>query len=139
MPPSRTEDARRRLLDERNVWLSCLRRDGSPHLTPIWFVYHDTMIWLCCSEKAAKTRNVARDSRVSVALQDGDHPLVAEGNAAVFEDAWPQAVVHEFARKYEGWDITTHISEGERRVLLGITINRWLYNGRSPEANLVLA
>ncbi|WBB66098.1 pyridoxamine 5'-phosphate oxidase family protein [Micromonospora sp. WMMD812] len=30
-----------RLDRERGVWLCTLRPDGSPHLTPVWFLFHD--------------------------------------------------------------------------------------------------
>ncbi|MEU7799334.1 pyridoxamine 5'-phosphate oxidase family protein [Micromonospora arborensis] len=36
VPPT---DVEVRLARELNVWLCTLRRDGSPHLTPVWFVY----------------------------------------------------------------------------------------------------
>ncbi|MFJ8363696.1 pyridoxamine 5'-phosphate oxidase family protein [Streptomyces sp. NPDC093984] len=32
-----------RLARERNAWLCTVRPDGSPHVTPVWFLYlHDT-------------------------------------------------------------------------------------------------
>ena len=35
-----------RLHTEKNVWLCTVRSDGSPHLTPIWFVHHDDAFWV---------------------------------------------------------------------------------------------
>ena len=29
----------RRLFDESIAWLSTVRADGTPHVTPVWFVY----------------------------------------------------------------------------------------------------
>ncbi|WP_262286823.1 pyridoxamine 5'-phosphate oxidase family protein [Micromonospora sp. MA102] len=36
VPPT---DVEIRLPRESNAWLCTLRPDGSPHLTPVWFVY----------------------------------------------------------------------------------------------------
>ncbi|MEU7754973.1 pyridoxamine 5'-phosphate oxidase family protein [Micromonospora sp. NPDC049171] len=41
-------DVALRLSREWNVWLCTLRRDGSPHLTPVWFVYADETWWIGC-------------------------------------------------------------------------------------------
>ncbi|MEU9740630.1 pyridoxamine 5'-phosphate oxidase family protein [Micromonospora chersina] len=44
LPP----DVETRLATERNVWLCTVRRDGSPHVTPVWFVHADGTWWIGC-------------------------------------------------------------------------------------------
>ena len=89
VPPA-VED---RLARERNVWLCTLRRDGSPHMTPVWFVYADGVWWIGCEGRSVKARNVAADPRVSLALEDGVHPGVAEGVARLHRAGFPPAIV----------------------------------------------
>lgn len=122
-------DVLARLHDDPNAWLTTLRPDGSPHLTPVWFVYADATWWICCSERSVKVRNLQHDNRVSLALEDGVQPVVAEGTAKVLRDGYPPAVVEEFAAKYDGWDITSPFERGGARVLLHVPVRRWLLNG----------
>lgn len=118
-----------RLHDDANAWLTTLRPDGSPHLTPVWFVYADSTWWVCCSERNVKVRNLQSDNRVALALEDGVQPVVAEGTATVLRDGYPPTVVEEFAAKYDGWDITSPFERGGARVLLRIPVTRWLLAG----------
>ena len=66
-----------RLTDERNVWLATSRDGHPPHLVPIWFVWLDERFWICTSQ-SVKSRNIADHAEVTVALEDGNAPVVAE-------------------------------------------------------------
>ncbi|RQW98489.1 pyridoxamine 5'-phosphate oxidase family protein [Micromonospora inaquosa] len=76
IPSNPPADVEVRLTDESNVWLCTLRRDGSPHLTPVWFVYLFATFWVGCESRSVKARNVVADPRVSVALESGNAPVV---------------------------------------------------------------
>ncbi|MFG3298852.1 TIGR03618 family F420-dependent PPOX class oxidoreductase [Micromonospora chersina] len=115
-----------RLADERNVWLCTVRRDGSPHVTPVWFVYADGTWWIGCDARSVKVRNLEADPRVSLALEDGTTPVVAEGVAHLHRGDFPTTVVEAFASKYEGWDVRERVGE---RVLLEVAVRRWLLVG----------
>ena len=95
----------RRLQTEQNLWLATVRPNGTPHLVPIWFVWVAEKIYLCTGADSVKVRNLARNPRVSVALEDGAKPIVIEGVAHPIERP-PTPVVAEFQRKYD-WDITS--------------------------------
>ncbi|MFI5836420.1 TIGR03618 family F420-dependent PPOX class oxidoreductase [Micromonospora sp. NPDC051300] len=125
LPP----DVEARLVRERNVWLCTLRPDGSPHVTPVWFVHADGVWWVGCEAGSVKARNVAADPRVSLALEDGDRPVVAEGDARLHHADFPAAVVRAFADKYDGWDIRQPVTPDGGRVLLEIPVRRWLLAG----------
>lgn len=121
-----------RLERERSVWMCTLRPDGSPHVTPVWFVYSEARWWVGSAERNRKVRNLARDPRVSLALEDGRAPAVAEGRARLHRDGFPAEIVAAFASKYQGWDITA--PEGGAagaRVLVEIPVTRWLLEGRA--------
>lgn len=117
-----------RLNSERNIWLATTRPDGRSQLTPVWFVYVDDRFWIGTGRGAVKTRNVLTNPAVSIALEDGDHPVVAEGRAIVHEHKRPPAVVEAFMEKYD-WDIT--IAEDEdvgTVVLLEVGVSKWLFD-----------
>ncbi|MEV6693335.1 TIGR03618 family F420-dependent PPOX class oxidoreductase [Micromonospora sp. NPDC051196] len=119
-----------RLDRERVVWLCTLRPDGSPHLTPVWFLYLDDVWWIGTAERNRKVRNIAADPRVSLALPDGDAPVVAEGSASIVRQPFPSAVVEGLRHRYDGWDVTVDSPDG-RYVLLRIAVTRWLMAGRA--------
>jgi nitroimidazol reductase NimA-like FMN-containing flavoprotein (pyridoxamine 5'-phosphate oxidase superfamily) len=103
MKPSGAAEASR--LDEaRNVWVATVRPDGRPHLVPVWFVVDGERWYLCTAPESVKARNLGANPRLALALEDGDHPVIVEGEA---RPAAPSAaVVAKFKAKYD-WDIVT--------------------------------
>ncbi|MFF9773163.1 pyridoxamine 5'-phosphate oxidase family protein [Streptomyces sp. NPDC013978] len=131
---------RDRLAAERNVWLCTVRPDGSPHVTPVWFVFLRGSWWIGADRGSVKVRNIERCAQVSLALEDGRFPVVAEGTATVHPGPFdpydtnvagiPGAagVAEAFAVKY-GWDVTAPHRPGDTRVLLEVPVRRWLLAG----------
>jgi len=118
-----------RLENDRNLWLCTLRPDGSPHVTPVWFVHVGNAFWIGSGERNVKVRNVLNDPRVSLALDDGDHPIVVEGRARVHRGALREDVLAALAAKYDGWDAGAEIRPFGPRVLLEVPVGRWLLRG----------
>jgi PPOX class probable F420-dependent enzyme len=114
---------------ERDVWICTLRRDGSPHVTPVWFVYLGDAFWISSGERNAKVRNVLNDPRVSLALPDTVAPYVAEGRVRVHRDTLRADVLAAIAAKYDGWDAGVEIEPFGSRVLLEVSVDRWLLKG----------
>lgn len=126
-PESLTE----RLRTDRNVWLCTLRRDGSPHVTPVWFVHLRDRWWISVQAGSVKARNISTDPRVSLALEDGDAPVVAEGRALVHTEAFPEDVVAAFHDKY-GYEIRTPEDGSDLpRALVEVGVTRWLLSGEA--------
>jgi PPOX class probable F420-dependent enzyme len=118
-----------RLTGEWNVWLCTVRPNGTPHITPVWFIYRDDTWWIGSSERNLKTRNIIAEPRVSLALSDADAPVVAEGRALVHRQDFREDIVLAFAAKYQGWDVSEVAETGGARVLLEIPVTRWLLSG----------
>lgn len=89
-----------RLEREPLAWFSTLRPDGSPHLTPVWFVFHDSTLWICSARKNQKVRNVRRDPRVSVALEGGTAPIVAEGRVTIRPYDFSPELIERFKARW---------------------------------------
>ncbi|MEU1800035.1 pyridoxamine 5'-phosphate oxidase family protein [Streptomyces sp. NPDC019937] len=117
-----------RLAKERNVWLCTVRPDGSAHVTPVWFVYDTSRWWIGVDQNSIKVRNVQTEPRVSLALEDGRFPVVAEGDVSLIGDRFPPEVVTAFKEKY-GWDVTAPTRPGGTRMLLEVRVRRWLLTG----------
>ena len=126
------EALRERLSADRNVWLCTLRADGSPHVTPVWFTHLRERWWIGASTTAVKTRNARRDPRVSLALEDADAPVVAQGLVTVHTADFPGDVLEAFRARYD-WDPRTRY-EGHsgQRALLEVGVTRWLMAGEAP-------
>lgn len=115
-----------RIDNDRNVWLATTRPSGRPHLTPIWYCFQNDRFWICTSAEAVKTRNVLLNPNVSVSLEDGSRPVVAEGTVTVHQRPYPQVVVDAFIEKYD-WDISRRDDpDGSFDALLEVAVHRWL-------------
>jgi len=111
-----------RLSTERTLWLATVRRDGRPHLAPVWFVWVRQRIYVCTEGRSVKVRNIAANPRACAALGDGNQPVIAEGRAAILGRPYPDDIVAEFKRKYD-WDI---VIDDSYDALIEITPEKWL-------------
>ncbi|HET9382761.1 MAG TPA: PPOX class F420-dependent oxidoreductase [Streptomyces sp.] len=69
--------------------LSTVRADGSPHVTPIWFLLDGDDLVFNTGESTVKGRNLARDGRVALCVDDDRPPfafVVLQGHARLSED-----------------------------------------------------
>jgi PPOX class probable F420-dependent enzyme len=121
-----------RLATSRNLWLATVHADGRPHVAPVWFVHVDDRIWIGTGRSSVRVRNLRREPAASVALEDGDAPVVAEGTVVLHEAERPAQVVEAFRAKY-GWDVTVAVDDdvGEL-ILLEFRPHRWLYGLALP-------
>jgi PPOX class probable F420-dependent enzyme len=119
---------RDRLAQEKHAWLCTVRPDGSPHVTPVWFVFLRGTWWIGTDGDSVKVRNVERFSRVSLTLEGGRFPVVAEGEAVSHRGLFPEEITDAFAAKY-GWDVSAPYRPGADRVLLEVPVRRWLLAG----------
>jgi PPOX class probable F420-dependent enzyme len=60
------------LADERVVWLSTVRPDGTPHLCPTWFWWDGSALVVFSKPDAVKARNLRTNPRLMVAVGDPD-------------------------------------------------------------------
>jgi PPOX class probable F420-dependent enzyme len=86
------ERQKRFVAKARIATLATVRRDGSPHITPVWFRYEDGTFAVSVDRGSVKHRNVARDPRVELCIDDRERPpfhtVIVRGRASV-EDAPP--------------------------------------------------
>ncbi len=107
-----------RLQTERNIWVATVRPDGRPHLTLVWFVWHDRKVYICIDPASVKARNLALNGRLALALEDGSSPIIVDGvGRPVDRSDRPPGAVDAFKHKY-GWDIAT---DGQYSLLIEIT------------------
>ena len=87
MPARMSPAERDRFLSGRHVAVLVTNgADGHPVPTPIWYRYRDGLFYFRTEENAVKTRNIRRDPRVSVCVQEERAPYkaaIAYGTAEV--------------------------------------------------------
>jgi uncharacterized protein YndB with AHSA1/START domain/nitroimidazol reductase NimA-like FMN-containing flavoprotein (pyridoxamine 5'-phosphate oxidase superfamily) len=104
--------ARQRLADAELYWLTTIRPDGGPHVTPLIAVWLDGAMHVCTGPHEQKARNLAASPRCALitgtnTLSDG-YDLVIEGQARqVTDDAELARIADAYAVKYgSAWRFT---------------------------------
>jgi general stress protein 26 len=59
------------LAEQRMCRLGSVDGDGAPHVSPLWFVWDGSALWLHSIVKSQRWVNLMRDPRVSVAVDAG--------------------------------------------------------------------
>jgi len=72
----------------RIATLATVRRDGSPHITPVWYRYDESGDFVVMADDGSqKLRNIERDPRVELCIDDRERPpyhtVIVRGRAAV--------------------------------------------------------
>ena len=68
----------------RTAKISTVREDGSPHVAPIWFVWHEGKIIFCTSISSVKAKNIRHNPKVSICVDDDSPPyafVIIQGTA----------------------------------------------------------
>jgi hypothetical protein len=93
---------RGRLEDAEVFWLSTVRPDGRPHVTPLIGLWRDDALVFCTGPAERKARNLAGNAHCVIttgsnALDEG-LDVVVEGEAVLVED---EATLRDLAGAYE--------------------------------------
>jgi hypothetical protein len=64
---------------ERTCRVASAGADGSPHVTPLWFVWDGASLWLTSIVKSQRWTDLQRDNRVSVVVDTGVEFLELRG------------------------------------------------------------
>ena len=84
--------------------LATLRKDGSPHLTVVWYEYENGEVRISVTDTRVKYKHVLRDPRVSLAVTANEQPykqVVFEGKAQVTAEGGPE-LIRRLALRYDG-------------------------------------
>jgi general stress protein 26 len=100
--PTSWSDLVRKVETAEVFWLTTVRRDGRPHVTPLIAVWLDGALHFCTGDQEQKAKNLERDQRC--VLTTGDNALgegmdvVVEGSAELIDD---DARLSRLAAAYE--------------------------------------
>jgi len=113
------------LLQAKNFCnVSTLRADGSVHSVPVWVDVQDGLPTLNTAEGRAWPRNLERDPRVTLTVQNMENPyeyLEVRGHVAERTTDGADAHIDSLAKKYMGVDEYPLRQPGEVRLKIRIT------------------
>jgi hypothetical protein len=66
-----TEEVDAYLSAQRTCRVATVGRDGQPHVSALWFVWHGSTLWLNSLVRTQRWTDVERDPRVAVVVDDG--------------------------------------------------------------------
>lgn len=118
------------LREERLAILATLRRDGSPQLTPINYVYQDGRLLISTTRDRAKYHNIRRHPQVSLCiLRPQGRPYVTVFGRAQIEEADIVEGTAEIFRGISDRPLPENFEEllrQQRRVLIIVTPERFV-------------
>lgn len=92
----------------RTAKLATVRRDGSPHVAPVWVALDGDEIVFNTGEATVKGRAIARDPRVAICFDDERPPfsfVIVEGTARIVRDEGEKLLwATRIAARYMGED-----------------------------------
>ncbi len=93
----------RRLQQETVIWLTTVGGNGTPHPSPVWFLWDGTSFLIFSKPDMPKLRNVAANPHVALNL-DGDGRggdiVIFNGMAEIPADVPPSDQVPAYQEKY---------------------------------------
>jgi PPOX class probable F420-dependent enzyme len=103
--------------------LGTLNSDGSPQVTPVWVDYDGKHVRINSARGRQKDKNIARDPRVSLSIQDPENPyryLEIRGKVVEATEKGADDHINSLAKKYLGKDVYPFRQPGEKRVIYKI-------------------
>ncbi|HYA56666.1 MAG TPA: PPOX class F420-dependent oxidoreductase [Nitrososphaerales archaeon] len=82
--------------------LATTMRDGSPHVTPIWYMLEDRKILINTTTTRVKYFNIKRDNRICLLVDDGYPYVIVFGRARVAKGRDPRKDIETLAIRYTG-------------------------------------
>jgi PPOX class probable F420-dependent enzyme len=103
--------------------LGTLMPDGSPQVTPVWFDYDGKHVRVNSALGRVKDKNIRRDPRVSLSIQDPENPyryLEVRGKVVDITQNGADDHINSLSQKYLGNPVYPYRQPGEVRVLYKI-------------------
>ena len=107
--------------------LATIMPDGSPQVTPVWIDFDGGHVRVNSAKGRIKDKNMRRNGRVALAIQDPDNPyryLAVRGRVEEITETGADAHIDSLAKKYLGQDRYPHRQPAEVRVIYRIRPER---------------
>ncbi len=82
--------------------LATIQKDGSPHVTPIWYMLDRGKLIVNTTTDRVKYHNIRRDPRVALLVDDGYPYVMIKGEARVARERDAKKDIETLAIRYRG-------------------------------------
>jgi uncharacterized pyridoxamine 5'-phosphate oxidase family protein len=112
--PPEWAEARRRLEDAELFWVTTVRPDGRPHITPLLALWSEDALYFCTGPTEQKAKNLAGNPHCILmtgcnTLHEGMDLVVAGDATKVSDDAKLQRIADAYVAKYgDDWRFEVH-------------------------------
>ena len=125
-----TREAIDKFLGEKRLGvLATNRRDGSPHVVPLWYYYDGESFWMSSDKEANKVQNARRDPRATLCIDEESMPykgVVAYGTITLTEENLSETARNIISRYLSEAEVTTYKSPHPNgSILLKLTPERF--------------
>jgi PPOX class probable F420-dependent enzyme len=103
--------------------LTTMMSDGSPHASPVWVDFDGRHVIINSAKGRVKDKNMRRDPRVAISIQDPDNPgrfIGIRGQVVDITENGADTHIDAMAKKYLDVDKYPYKQPGEIRVLYKI-------------------
>ena len=103
--------------------LATIMPDGTPQVSPVWFEFDGKNILINSAKGRVKDRNMRRDARVGLDIQDPDNPyrhVSIRGRVVHITEEGADAHIDKLTKKYINQDRYPYRGQGEVRVIYKI-------------------
>jgi len=121
------EKAKRIIEGKTFAHVATLNNDGSPQVSPVWVEHDGTYVVLNSEDKRLKVRNLRRDPRVSVSIQNVENPyeyVEIRGRVVEITPEGGFEGIDRLAKKYINEDKYPGNQPGDVRVQIKIAPER---------------
>ncbi|HEY1350666.1 MAG TPA: PPOX class F420-dependent oxidoreductase [Ktedonobacteraceae bacterium] len=122
--PTLSEQARIFLNEKRFAVLATINQSGNPQQTTMWYLLDGETILMNTRVGRLKERNMRRDARISICVEDGYRYVTISGRVEMIDDPMiSQRDIHRLAVRYHGEELAARqvaerFSREERVTLL---------------------
>src|SRR5262245_7482538 len=98
--------AEARLSNTKNYLLATVRRDGRPHVMPIWGIWITSRFYFSTGKSSVKARNLAGNSNCVLCAGTAEEAVMLEGSV---EKTTDKKILARFAKAYMDkyrWDVS---------------------------------
>ena len=98
-----SEKARAFLKEKRFAVLATINSDGTPQLTTMWYLLEEDTIVMNTKAGRIKERNMRRDPRIAICVEDGYNYVTISGTVELIDDPEiAQRDIYRLAVRYDG-------------------------------------
>jgi PPOX class probable F420-dependent enzyme len=132
------DDLRAFLEEDRFGVLGTINENGSPQQTVMWYELRGDTIVMNTRRGRRKDRNLLRDARASLCVEEGYRYVTLEGTIEMIEDqAIAQADIAALATRYDGPETAAetvrNVFNKQERITLHLNVDRVEVHGFDGE------